>query len=596
MDEYIEFLKTFEITPVDESFKSAQGKRVMPTGVKEMHVRALKNSFAQFNLTVTPPVTSILLLEERPHFPYTHPVDFETILRAAIDLPGLRAKLHPIGMVEDDDGVKKGDIILEDGTMRLRAYQTVQLTALVEIPEDAQPGLYEGAIRFYGHSMLYDEKPACEIKISVQVEDLAIPKGKNAKYYLNLWQHVFNIARHHEVRAYTPEHIEALRPYAKALGELGNKAATVLLSDIPWCGQGCYKEKCQPSDLYEYNYCRIYRKKDGAFRYDFSFIESYIRLMEEYGAEEVMFTGLYGIWAEESAGFARIVEDWPDAIHISYIDEADGCLRFMRKREEVEDYFRAIYAWIKEQGLLHRSYLMGDEVNYGWVTDGWTKTMENLHRLMPDIRMDWDLDPKDFMNDTYKDERVDIYTPQIDLFTIVPEEMQKACLSRIREGGKFLWSVCCQPPVMNSFLYTNLNEVRLHGLITEKLKADGFLRWNFTVWPENPRESLHYMHPGWPAGDTCFVYPGKGGQCLKSLRYLALRRGIEDFELAQMVKEKLGDRAEEVIERALSSVLREGDLSKWDYNDYFGREKYMSLENADYEQARNILIDALLGC
>ena len=592
MDWYEEHMQTFEITPMPESYKAVRGQYTPPTGQTHVDVGAVKNSWAQINLAIRMPCRAILLLEERPTFAHHLPIGDVTVLRASITAAGLSAKLRLVDVVSDDDGVAKADVILENGEMEVRAHQTNQMVALIDVPAGTPAGDYQGSIRFFAHSMFYDERLAREITFTVHVADVELPAAPEQRFYLNLWQHVFNIARKCEVEAYTPAHIEALRPYAKALGELGNRVTTVVLSDVPWRGQQCYNDAEAPCDLYEYNYVRIRRGVDGAFRYDFSFAEAYIDLMAAYGATDVMLTGLYGVWVDEKEGFDCFVEGWPDAIRVSYIDERTGALCFMRRREEIEDYIRAVYDWIVARGMLPYSYLMGDEVNLGSTAGEWTRVLETIHRLMPDIRMDWDMGPKDIMNDTYRNERVDVYTPQIDLLAVAEPELLRATRERLQPGGKYLWSVCCYPPVMNSFLYTNLCEVRLHGLITEKLKLDGFIRWNFTVWPDDPRADLSFHAPGWPAGDTCFVYPGNGGQCLLSLRYLALKRGIEDYELAQMVKARVRD-GEKIVDEAVEGVLNEGDLSKWDFVDYHGREKYMSLNDADYQAAREKLVRAL---
>jgi hypothetical protein len=540
---------------------------------------------------VTAPDHTLLLVERRPAFSYRLPVDAVTVLRADMTIGGLNGRLHIVGMVEDDDGVEKADVILEDGACPVRPHQPAQLAALIEIPADTPPGVYMGKIRFFAHALLYDERLAAEAEISVAVEDVTLPSGHARTFYLNLWQHVFNIARQHEVRAYTDDHIRALRPYAQALGALGNKAVTVLLSDAPWCGQGCYREQLHPSDLYEYNFVRVRRTAAGEFLYDFSFAQAYINLMMDFGAEEIMFTGLYGVWMDGAQGFERIVGDWPDAIRISYIDEADGALRWIRTRGQLEQYVRAVCRWIREAGYADTCYWMGDEVNLDWVADDWDAAMRELHEWMPGMRMDWDLPPEALISERYAGERVDVYTPQIEQYALADPGLRQAARARIEPGGKCLWSVCCTPPVMNSFLRTDLNEVRLHGLMTEHLKMDGFIRWNFTAWPKAPRASLSFL--GWKAGDTCFVYPGRGGQCLLSLRYLALKRGIEDYELAQMVKRRPG--GGEAVARALSRVLRESELAKWDFFDVHGREAYMSLDSADYDAARGILLDALTG-
>lgn len=70
--------------------------------------------------------------------------------------------------------------------------------------------------------------------------------------------------------------------------------------------------------------------------YDFSFAVAYIALMKEYGATDVMLTGLYGIWADPKEGLKPIVEDWPDPIRVSYLDEVTGAICYMRTRKEIE--------------------------------------------------------------------------------------------------------------------------------------------------------------------------------------------------------------------------------------------------------------------
>ena len=593
MDEFLKFIREeFHFTLMDESYRVIRGQRLPKDECLHTDVRTPRNSFVHLNIAMSAPQQAILLLDERPAFGWRNDPTRPCVIRAALELEGLEGKMHLVDTLMDDDGLQRGDVVLEQPYMEADPWQPNQLVVLIPVDENAKPGTYKGRVRFYVHSMFYDEQIARDITFNVTVEETTLPKPQDGKFYLNLWQHVFNIARKHEVRPFTPEHLEALRPYAKALGQLGNKAITVLLSDIPWAGQRCWTELHNPSDLFEYNYVRIRRKADGTFVYDFSFIEKYIALMKEYGATDVMFTGLYGIWEDAKIGFGVIVNDWADAIRISYTDEKDGCIRWMNERSQVEDYLRAVYKWIVDSDLLSSSYLMGDEVDLPGKTEGWTAVLETLKELLPDIRRDWDMLPHVLMSDTYKDERVDIYTPQIDGIPMEDPAVWQAAMDRVEKGGKKLWSVCCWPPVMNSFLYTNLNEVRLHGLITEHVKMDGFLRWNFTVWPDDPRRDLRFFQPGWPAGDTCFVYPGKGGQCLLSLRYLALKRGIEDFELCQMVKEKCKN-ADEIITAAMEKVLPEMNVAKWNFADYEGRTKYMSHNDADYQNARSILLDAL---
>ena len=592
MDSYDEYMRSISILPMPEDYRAKAGEKPAAPGAGEaIRLRVCRGSFAQLNVAVTPPADTLILLEQQPAFFARVPVDAVGVLRAHMDCGPFEGRIFAAEAVTDDDGVPKADV-LTPAQQFVPAWRTLQLTCLIDVPPDAAPGDYELSLRFYSHTMFYDERLAREIRFTLRVEKTAIPRGGDRAFQLNLWQHVFNIARKAEVPAYTDEHIAALRPYCKALGALGCRYATVLLSDVPWAGQGAFSDYKNPSDLFEYNFVRVRRTREGRFTCDFSFAEKYIALMREYGADQIMLTGLHGIWVRPEYGFGSLAVVWPDAIRVSYLDEADGCLRFMRTRAEIEEYIGLVYAWLRDTGRLSCAVLMGDEVNLPGKTEGWTDMLASLHRLMPDLRMEWDNEPASMLSQTYASEPVDVYTPGHDVWAQAAPAQRQALRARVREGGRLMWSTCCWPPLVNSFLCNALTEVRLHGLITEKLGMEGFLRWNYTVWPEDPRGRLPLN--GWPAGDTCFVYPGRGGQCLLSLRYLALRRGIEDFELCQLVKARRPD-APEIIERALGRVLVEGDMAKWDYEtwDEEDRRKYFSGSADDFEAARNILLDAL---
>jgi hypothetical protein len=74
------------------------------------------------------------------------------------------------------------------------------------------------------------------------------------------------------------------------------------------------------------------------------------------------------------------------------------------------------------------------------------------------------------------------------------------------------------------------------GVMNYHLGFDGFLRWAYTIWPENPRLDARYSF--FECGDTAFVYPAYNGDVLLSLRYKGLLRGISDYELLRLLGEK----------------------------------------------------------
>lgn len=153
---------------------------------------------------------------------------------------------------------------------------------------------------------------------------------------------------------------------------------------------------------------------------------------------------------------------------------------------------------------------------------------------------------------------------------------------------KFLWYVCCGPEYPNSFIRSNLLECRFFGILTSLIKLDGFLRWNYTVWPENPREDIRYG--GFPAGDTNFVYPSFGGDVLLSLRYKQFQYGIEDFELLTELKKR---GLKDVTAKVYSLLCKAKDFGSYYYPENLALEDICSLDYSDYSKARELMLNAL---
>jgi hypothetical protein len=58
--------------------------------------------------------------------------------------------------------------------------------------------------------------------------------------------------------------------------------------------------------------------------------------------------------------------------------------------------------------------------------------------------------------------------------------------------GKLIYYVCCIPNQPNTFIGSPSIESRVIPWLVEKLNLDGFLRWNYTVWPDRPLEFMSY--------------------------------------------------------------------------------------------------------
>ena len=91
--------------------------------------------------------------------------------------------------------------------------------------------------------------------------------------------------------------------------------------------------------------------------------------------------------------------------------------------------------------------------------------------------------------------------------------------------------VCCGPAYPNTFMSSGPGEAFWLGAYPAMVGLDGFLRWAWNSWPQNPKEDATYWN--WRAGDTFLCYPG--GE--PSWRFLELRNGIIAAEKIRILRD-----------------------------------------------------------
>jgi hypothetical protein len=569
----------------NEGFKLTQGMALRPEelfGEPSGEIHTARRDWASFTVIVYSREDVFLTVTDAAAFT---PRAGCVWVRAAASCPGLgAASLQVAGMVDDDDGTHKADILLEGDSFTLPGRRAHQLRLAVDVPADAAPGRYEGTVRFYERVLFGEETEALSLGFAVTVHDVLLPGIRERKFHLDLWQHVANIARKHEVKLFSDAHFRILEGYVESLAALGQKAVTVVASEIPWSGQRCFNDREYMSDLFEYSMIRVEKCESGGFAYDYSAMERYVEMCFSHGVDrEIEIFGLCNIWMDEAKGWGKAAPDWPDGVRVRYLDEASGTYLYMREYDEIAGYVAALQDFLERKGWLGRALVVadkpGDMAQY-------RRSLEALRRAAPKLRFKTAINHAEFIA-----EFRDIVADYVPVLPAVSGEWDALCKARSMISGRLLYYVCCWPPYPNTFIRSPLCESRLLPLLAAWLGLDGFLRWNYTVWPEAPRERIVYRPGEWPAGDTCFVYPSRGGAPLLSLRYFALKRGVEDYELARMAAELPG--GGEALGRVWDLLVRRGDIREWEYREGLDPSALYSPDWRDYETARLILLKAL---
>ena len=504
----------YRFTLHPESFAlhcSAAGIPLVPLANEQFTVECARGDWAAASVVIESEMPYLLAITTAPclsKFPGRPVLRVEAECLAPVTLA-------PVAQLPDDDGTLRADLLLTGDSVEVEG--VTQLWVETAIPADTAPGDYTCTLRFFAHAGLADEMCIQTLSFPIRVWNKQLPE--TGGMHLDLWQHPSNIARKHETPLWSEAHFRVLKPYLASLAELGQSVATVIASEMPWSGQCSHLEPDYPSDLFEYSMIRVEKDAAGEYHYDFSVLERYLALCERYGIDaEYEVFGLINIWVHPEVGHTGVAEDFPDAIRIVYRD-ADGCKRYMRTAAEISDYIRALEGFFVETGRIDRVRVVADEPADLSLH---IERLKNLRAIAPRLRFKCAINHLEFLDQL--DEWVDDYVPCLPYLKDIEG-------LRARVSGRLCHYLCCWPDYPNTFLRSPLLEGRLIGALTAYYKLDGFLRWNYTVWPEHPREKISYHPSDWKAGDTNFVYPSNNGTPLLSLRYKALKRGMEDYRL-----------------------------------------------------------------
>ena len=126
---------------------------------------------------------------------------------------------------------------------------------------------------------------------------------------------------------------------------------------------------------------------------------------------------------------------------------------------------------------------------------------------------------------------------------IGPKMFQEAAARRQR-GLVTTYYVCCMPWSPNTFMWSAYDEAFWLGVYPGVCGLDGFLRWAYNSWGENPLVDASF--DSWSPGDCVLVYPDG----CPSIRFIELRNGIVAAEKLRLLKEmgRISDEDQKTLE------------------------------------------------
>ncbi len=391
------------------------------------------------------------------------------------------------------------DRLSKSNSFALDKPETRPVWISVDIPSDMPAGTYKATVTRQSVSGTADHE------ITLEVLDKVLPNPSEWSFHLDLWQNPYAVARFHQVEPWSAEHVSLLRPLLTMLAQAGQKCITTTLINDPWAGQ--------TYDPYGSMISWI-KKTDGTWRYDYSVFDLYVKLAMESGIKEqincysMVPVGNKFSWFDEESARTITIETTPGTAEYENI-----------WRNFLSDF----KVHLRKMGWLDKTAIALDERE--------DEEMQNMFRFLKETAPELKVSMAGFYFDKINSSIYDFSSNWRHIDKISGEIME----SRRRSGLKTTYYVACGIPKPNNFTFSPPAESCYEGWFAAALGFDGFLRWAYNNWVENPEVDSRFIR--WPSGDTYFVYP----DAQSSIRFERLREGIQDYEKIRILRKELSE-------------------------------------------------------
>ena len=410
------------------------------------------------------------------------------------------------------------DPLLEDESAEIAAGQTQPVWLTVFTPVDAPVGDYSGELK------VATSAGDASVEIRLKVHPPVVPEERNL--WLTNWVNHGNIAKSHNVDPWSAEYWLLLEAYAR---NMASHRQNVIITPVV-------------------QLTKITEAAGGTLRFDFADFDRWVDIFIQAGVigliEGGHLGGRSGNW------------DSPFHLHGHTVLKGDGTEAYKQPSAAVDSaecqkflsqFLPALQDHLDEKGWTQKYVQhLADEPSKA--------NLESFRQLAGLVK---EFAPKlrrlDANTNTELVGSLDSWVPLLHAF-----EKAEEFYAQRQAVGEEVWFYTCLEPrgeYPNRFIDFPLLDVRLLHWINFKHRITGYLHWGYNFWSGDPFTDTQPPHGSGvlPSGDMCIVYPGESGP-LDSIRFEALRDGVEDFELLRLLAEKDEEKAMEICSTMVRSI------------------------------------------
>ncbi|WP_165734255.1 DUF4091 domain-containing protein [Polaribacter sp. 20A6] len=398
---------------------------------------------------------------------------------------------------EDFAASLAADVLDPVSSYTVKANETRPIWITINTPSDAKAGSYKSTFQ-----IVINGQKTQKFELTLHVIEKVLPPATEWKFHLDLWQNPYAVTRIHNVKPWSSEHIELLKPVMKRLADAGQKVITVSLNKRPWNGQ--------TFDPFE-AMIDWKKKTDGTWTYDFTVFDNWVQLMMDLGIKNQISCYSMVPWGNE----------------FYYFDETENKEIKIAAAPGTKAYEDLWVPFLK-QFKIHLEQKGWNKITRIAMDERGPKEMKAMLELLNEHAPEFGVSFAD-NHKSYK-----LYPDELkDMSVAFGHPVDDKDLQQRKAVGHISTHyVCCTDKFPNTFTFSPPAEGVFIGWYTIAADFDGFLRWAYNSWTENPLQDSRFR--AWPAGDTYIVYPKNRS----SIRFETLREGIQDAEKIRILREE----------------------------------------------------------
>ncbi|SMF82867.1 protein of unknown function [Paenibacillus uliginis N3/975] len=410
------------------------------------------------------------------------------------------------------------DILGSTDPVNIEPFSVQPIWISIDVPKDAAAGWYKGHVTAASAS-----GDSVSFNFELEVLDLTLPDVKDWGFFLDLWQNPYAVARVNNISSdqlWTKAHFDSMKPHYEMLAAAGQKVITTTVTYDPW--------NAQTYDIYD-TMVKWTKKADGTYEFDFDIFDKWVQFMMDLGINKQIDAYSMVSWASKIKYYDELQNQEITEI-VSVTDPSwSGMWRA---------FLEAFVPHLEEKGWLDITYMANDERSL----DEMIKAVDLIEevsggRLKVSAAMNYN---------NLNDPRLDrIHNISVGLIYIEHDSKQLYSVSEHRRSLGLITTIYnCVGHYPNSFIRSNPAESVWVIWYTMRHKTDGYLRWAFDSFVENPFETTDFKT--WESGDSAQVYPG----VLSTVRFERMKEGIRDAIKVNYITEQdsaLGEAIEKEI-------------------------------------------------